>query len=192
MVQRVQMLGDYGKGRLPVDGLVVGRARWFHHRMCDAPLLAEPVFAPGVEVGNAVLGEEFRRGACCRGFLSHRLSAVLAELCLVAMLRVWVGPGAAHAVEPVRLIQLHQCLRGADQAHVVEGPPHRDCDCLNTGRTVLWLGDGQLGRIDILLRWWVPTSRFRHRSLSNLSPILPGRSWRGDNRARRPDRGLPG
>jgi hypothetical protein len=48
----------------------------------------------------------------------------------------------------------------------MEGPPHRDCDGLNTGRVVLWLGDGQLGCINIQLRWWVPTSRFRHRSLS--------------------------
>ena len=47
------------------------------------------------------------------GLLGDRLGAVLAELGGVPVADLRVGPGAAHAVEAVGLVQLEQGLGGA-------------------------------------------------------------------------------
>src|SRR5690606_20726262 len=72
---------------------------------------------------DRVRGEEFARGAPRRGLGRHRLHAVLAEL--EGGMRVAVRPGAARAVEAMRLVGTQQGPRTlAEDALAAQGP-HR-------------------------------------------------------------------
>ncbi len=75
-------------------------------RFGEAAGVFQPVVAPGPQLADAVLREEFWIDALDGRFPGHRLGAVLAELEGRGMLGV--GPGATGAVEPVRLVHLEQ------------------------------------------------------------------------------------
>ncbi|GLY97890.1 hypothetical protein Acsp02_51440 [Actinoplanes sp. NBRC 103695] len=47
-----------------------------------------------------------------------------------------IGPGAAHAVEAVGLVEGEQVAGGLDHAHLTHGPGHADLDRLETGSMV--------------------------------------------------------
>ena len=81
--------------------------------MGEPALPAQPVVAEGRKLVDAVLGEELRPGNEVGGFLRGGLGSVLAELRDAAILRFRIGPGAAHTVEPVRLVDPTQGLPGA-------------------------------------------------------------------------------
>ena len=96
--------------------------------MSDAPLLPQPVFGAPGQILDAVCGEELRSCPVRGALLGHSLGTVLAELGGVAMARVGVRPGAAHAIEALGLVQFEQRLGGPDRPHVAEGAFHRDGD----------------------------------------------------------------
>ena len=57
-------------------------------------------------------------GAIPGGLLGDRLGAVLAELGGVPVADLRVGPGAAHAVEALGLVELEQGLGGPTRTHL--------------------------------------------------------------------------
>ncbi|MNI75873.1 hypothetical protein D3C73_1320590 [compost metagenome] len=86
--------------------------------MREPALLPQPEVIAGLEIGNGVLGKEFRCDAATGGFLCHGFGAVLAELRGVALFVL--GPGATHAVEPIELVHREQGLHAAQWAHLFE------------------------------------------------------------------------
>src|SRR3546814_9593063 len=78
------------------------------HRVGEPALVLEPVVAVARQLGDAVPGEQLRRGAVLRRFGGDGLGAVLAEL--EGGRVVAVGPGAARAVEAVGLVGRQQRL----------------------------------------------------------------------------------
>src|SRR3546814_20683871 len=72
------------------------------HRVGEPALVLEPVVAVPRQLGDAVLGEQLRRGAVLRRIGGDGLGAVLAEL--EGGRVVAVGPDAARAVEAVGLV----------------------------------------------------------------------------------------
>ncbi|CAL2062578.1 exported protein of unknown function [Streptomyces murinus] len=133
------LLGDDAEGALPGDRLVVRRPFGEVHGVGEPPLLAQPVPAPGRQVGDGVRGEELRGDPAQGGLLGHRLRAVLAELRGVPVLRL--RPGAAGAVEAVLLVHPQQRQRGAPDPHLLLGDPQGVPDGRQPRRRVLRLRD---------------------------------------------------
>ncbi len=106
--QRAQVLRDQGEGGVPFNGDVFVGGRVVDHRVRQAPLVFQREIGPPGQLAHGVLREELGRGAAGRGFGRHGLHAVFAELEGGGM--VAVGPGAAGAVEAVRLVGRQQRL----------------------------------------------------------------------------------
>ena len=135
------LLGDQLIGVVPLDGLVVGCAFVEEHRMRQPALLAQPVVVARLQVRNGVLREEFRRDAAERGFFGHRLGAVLAEFRSIALFVF--GPGAAHAVKAVNLVDCQECLDAAQRAHLLKGNFQRVCNSRKADGSRFGLRQGQ-------------------------------------------------
>lgn len=134
-----ELLGDDVEGTLPGDRLVVVGALGQVHGVGEAALLAEPVAAAAVQVGDRVRGEEVRGDPAQGGLLGDRLRAVLAELRRVPVLRL--GPGAARAVEAVLLVDAQEGQRGALHSHLLLGDAQGVPDGGQPGRGALRLDD---------------------------------------------------
>src|SRR5260370_32423640 len=74
--------------------------------MRQTPLILEVEVRPFPEFADRMRGEKFRRCTFGRRFPGDGLGAVLAELERRGMFRI--GPGAAWAIEPVRLVHAEQ------------------------------------------------------------------------------------
>ena len=131
--ERPELAGDQLERFGPLDRLVVGAAGPLDHRVGDATLLPEPHLVVGVELVDAVGREELRRGTLACRFFGDGLGAVLAELGGVAVLGIGIGPGAAHAVEAVGLVQLEQGAGRARHAHVGHRTLQGDADAGDAG-----------------------------------------------------------
>src|SRR5690606_9103813 len=150
-----QLLGDQRERGIPVDRLVVGRARPQHHRLGQPALLAQPVVGAFGQVVDRVLGEELPRHPALGGLLRDGFRAVLAELDVLALLArrfLRLRPGAARAVEPFPLVDQPQRAHGAHRADLLDGPLHRDGHAWDACRPILRLADFQLCFVDVCLR----------------------------------------
>ena len=134
-VERVELGRDDLEGVVPGDGLVVVGSGWLVDRLGETPLHAEPVLALVEQVVDGVLGPEGARNENRRRLPGDRLGAVLAELRDLAV--VGVGPGAAHAVEAVLLVQRRQQLHGAGDAQLLDRWLHRVQDAGHARRPAL-------------------------------------------------------
>lgn len=76
------------------------------HGLSDPTLLTKPVLTLSIEVGDAVLGEEFCGDPVLRRLFGGRFGAVFTEFGPMSMPGVGIGPSAAHAVETFSLIEL--------------------------------------------------------------------------------------
>ncbi len=126
IVQGTQLGGDHLEGVVPADLLVVGGSGPLDHRVSDSALLPQPVLGLRVQFGDAVPGEEVRRGPHGGRFLGHRLRAVLAEFGRVPVTHLGIRPGATHAVETLGLIQLQQRRRRPPRPHPLHRPLEAD------------------------------------------------------------------
>ena len=140
-VQPGQRLADQRERVGPRDRLVVAGVAAAHHRVHDPPLLAQPVVAVLGQLGDAVLGEERRLQQVPRRLLRHRLRAVLAELGVVPLVRVRVGPRAPLAVEPVDLVEPGQGARGPHHSHRLDAALERHRHRRDPRRGVLAVAD---------------------------------------------------
>ena len=142
-VEPVQSVGDQPERLVPGHRAVMVFAGRFEDRLDEPPLHPEPVFRLLEQVGDGVLGPEARRhGDRCR-LPRHRLGPVLAELEGLALVRV--GPGAAHAVEAVLLVDRRQQLRGSGGSELGERGLHRIEDPGDARGLVLVRADGEIG-----------------------------------------------
>jgi hypothetical protein len=120
--QGLQVARHQREGIVPGDRLVFVAGGVVDHRVGQAAVLLQLVVRLRQQFGDGVGGEEFGAHALAGGFGRHRLDAVLAEFKGGGMLAV--GPGAAGAVEAVRLVLLEQRLviaAGDLLAHQVDG-----------------------------------------------------------------------
>ena len=101
-----QQRADLVQRRLPFNGLIGVARRVIFHRVGQAPFAFQLQGAALPEFAHGVRGEKFRRGALAGGLPGDRFGAVFAKFKRGAVLRV--GPGAAWAVEPFRLVDLEQ------------------------------------------------------------------------------------
>ncbi len=106
--QPVEVPGDLREGRVPAHRHVVIGGGVVTHRLGQPALPFQPVVAVLRQQADAVRGKQLRPGAARRGFGGNGLGAVLAELEGGGV--VAVGPGAAGAVETVRLVGMQQRL----------------------------------------------------------------------------------
>ncbi len=146
-----EVRADQPERLVPADLLVAVGARPAHHRVRQAALLAEPVVAALLELGEGMAGEELRADAPQRGLLGDRLGAVLAELGGVAMAGVGVGPGAALAVEAVGLVHAPQRLRGPGHAHLADGVGEGGAHRPQPGGRAPGLRDADRALVDVAL-----------------------------------------
>ena len=102
MVERAQPARDRLQRLVPRHRHEPVVCRVVAHRMGQAAGVLQRVVGPAPQLGDGVRGEEVGAGAIDRRLPGHRLGAVLAELERGGVLRI--GPGAARAVEAVRLI----------------------------------------------------------------------------------------
>ena len=119
-----QMIGDQPVGVVPADLPVVGGARAQHHRVGQPPLLGQPVFGAGRQVGHAVPGEELRGDHPAGGLLCYGLGAVLAELRQLPSAR-GLRPCAPRAVEPRALVDARPRAKRPHKTHLCQAAPHR-------------------------------------------------------------------
>ena len=125
-------------------------SRFLDHRVSDPALLAQPVLAVPVKLGDAVVGEELRSRPRRRGFLCDRLGAVFTELGRVPLARIRVRPGTTHAIEAVDLIEVAQGTRGPPRPHVLHRAFQGHSHTGNPSRTVVRLGYVNLGLVVLL------------------------------------------
>ena len=146
LARRVQLVADQLERLVPVDrrrsGVAPGRLTigWVI-RPCWPSQYSDCRSRSAMLCAAKNSGVARARG----GLLGDRLGAVLAELGGVPVPDLRVGPGAAHAVEALGLVQLQQRLRGAFGAHVAQRPLHRHRDGRRAGRVVLRMLDRQVG-----------------------------------------------
>jgi hypothetical protein len=141
--QRAQPFGGQAQRLLPRDRHVVGGAGREVHGLGEAAQRLELVVVEDAQLLDRVPGEERGVDAAPRGLPGDRLGAVLAELGGLAVVRVGVGPGAARAVEAVRLIHLQKRAQAALRAHLLKRVLHRMGDAGQPDRGVLRLLDAQ-------------------------------------------------
>jgi hypothetical protein len=142
MVHFFHLLGDQLIGCVPFDGCVVRGSLGQKHRVGQPALLAQPVVVPRFQVLDGVSGKELGGDTAAGALLGHRLRAVFAELGGVALFVF--GPCAAHAVEPVDLVDCQQRLDTAQRTHLLEGDLQRVHHRGDSDGFGLGFGDGQL------------------------------------------------
>ena len=106
VLQRIQVLGDQGKGGVPTDRLVMIAGGVIAHRLGQAALVFQPVIALLTQLADAVTGEKGGVHTALGRFPVDRFGAVLAELDVAVFRRI--TPGAAGAVEAAVLVGLEQ------------------------------------------------------------------------------------
>ena len=108
-----QFGADRGDRLVPRDGDVLVAAGVVAHRAGQAPGLLQPVVRPGPELAHRVGGEEGLVDRPRGQLPGRRLGAVLAIFEGVRL--VGLGPGAADAHEPLRLVLAHQQRAGGEE-----------------------------------------------------------------------------
>ncbi len=117
-VQTGQLGRDDPERVVPAHRVVVVVVRRPVHRLAQPALLPEPVAGAAGEVRQRMRGEELRRQPAQGRLLGDGLRPVLAELRGGAVRGIRVRPGAARAVEPVRLVEQPQGGDAASHPHL--------------------------------------------------------------------------
>ncbi len=145
--QRAQRLANPREGVIPCDRLVGVGCRVIGERFGQSALVLQMEVAPAEQFGDGMGGKEFRRDAFAGRLPGDGLGTVLAELEGGGVLLV--GPGAARAIEAIRLVGAQQRDRRLDQFHLganrirggFEGAPA-------AGRSVIGADTGNVALLD--------------------------------------------
>ena len=129
LVEGQQGFADAGESLVPGSFEIFVRGRIIDQRMGQPAGVFERVIAPGPQLRHRVGGEHIGRGALAGRLPGHRLGSVLAELERRGVLGI--GPGAAGAVEALRLVGAqqgggardHRLLAGQHAGHRLQRVP---------------------------------------------------------------------
>ena len=111
-IETLQDAADLGKGILPRNRQITVACRIVAHRMRQAAVEFKFIIRQPTKLRHRILGEEGGRCPLLRRLPGHRLHAVFAELERRSVFRI--APGAARAIETIRLVRLQHGARTRD------------------------------------------------------------------------------
>src|SRR5829696_3090196 len=142
--QCVELSANQSQGVVPFDWLIMSAARSGDHGVGNPALLPQPPLRLSIQVRDAVSGEERRSSPGLGRFFGDGLGAALAGFGRVTVPRLRIGPGAAHAVKTLGLIEGAQRASRTDRAHMVQRSAHRDSHAEHARRVVVRFCDPEI------------------------------------------------
>src|SRR5215211_2750141 len=142
--QCVELAANQSQGVVPFDWLIMSAARSGDHGVGNPAVLPQPPLRLAIQVRDAVSGEARRSSPGLGRFRGDGLGAALAEFGRVTVPRLRIGPGAAHAVKTLGLIEGAQRASRTDRAHMVQRSAHRDSHAEHARRVVVRFCDPEI------------------------------------------------